>query len=246
MRRLLAPVVALLVLTTGCAKQSTTTTLNVLAASSLTDVFGALGKTYELSHKNVRLQFTFAGSQELAAQVKDETPADVLATADQITMDGLGGHVLAPTRRVIAGNSLTIAVGPGNPHNIRGLADLARPAMRVVLAADNVPAGHYSRQSLVKAGVTLTPKSEEIDVRTVLTRVRTGEADAGIVYITDLRSAGHAASSVPIPAVQNVVTAYCAAALKDGENTGPSAAFVTWLGSAEAKSTLNEYGFTTP
>jgi molybdenum ABC transporter molybdate-binding protein len=245
-KRPLAAIVALLVLATGCGRQSTTTTLTVLAASSLTDAFGELGKAYELSHKNVKIRFSFAGSQELAAQVKEGVPADVLATADQVTMEGLAAHVLTPTRRVIAGNSLTIAVGPGNPENIRGLADLASPGLRVVLAAENVPVGRYSRQALAKAGVTLTPKSEEIDVRTVLTRVRTGEADAGIVYITDLRSAGHAASSVPIPAAQNVAAAYCAAALRDGENPDPSAAFVTWLGSAEAKATLNKYGFVTP
>jgi molybdate transport system substrate-binding protein len=246
LKRLLAAVTALLAVATGCGGPDTSTTLTVLAASSLTDVFGELGKAYGMSHKNVKIQLSFAGSQELGAQVKEGAPADVLATADETTMNRLDTKLERPTRRVIAYNSLTIAVAPGNPQNIRGLADLARPGLRVVLAADSVPVGRYSRQALAKAGVTVTPKSEEIDVRTVLTRVRTGEADAGIVYITDLRSAGRAASSVPIPAAQNVTASYPAVVIKDSEHKDASAAFVSWLGSAAAKATLNEYGFSTP
>jgi molybdenum ABC transporter molybdate-binding protein len=248
LRRVNASVTALvtvLVMTlAGCGGSATSTTLTVLAASSLTDVFGELGRTYRLSHKDVTIRFSFAGSQELAAQVKEGAPADALATADAQTMDGVAKYVSG--RRVFAHNSLTIAVAPGNPRRIRGPADLSRPGLRVVLAAQNVPVGRYSRQVLDKAGATVRPRSEEIDVRSVLTRVRTGEADAGIVYITDLKSAGRAVSSVPIPADQNVTANYPAAAVKDADHQDAAKAFVTWLTSAEARATLNKYGFTTP
>jgi molybdate transport system substrate-binding protein len=232
---------------TGCGggpAGSSTTTLTVLAASSLTDVFGELGRVYHLSHRSVKIRFSFAGSQELAEQVKEGTPADVLATADTRTMDGLATYL--SDRQVLARNSLTIAVAPGNPHRIRGLADLARPELRVVLAAQDVPVGRYARQSLAKAGVTVRPRSEEIDARSVLTRVRTGEYDAGIVYITDLKSAGRAASSVPIPAAQNVTASYPAAVVEESDHEDAARALVTWLSSAEAKATLNKYGFATP
>jgi molybdate transport system substrate-binding protein len=229
---------------TGCGGSPASTRLTVLAAASLTDVFGEIGRAYRLSHKNMTIRFSFAGSQDLAAQVEQRARADVLVTADDMTMDGVATYVT--DRRVIAHNSLTIAVAPGNPYGIRGLADLARRRLRVVLAAPNVPAGRYSRQALRKARVTVRPRSVEIDVRSVLTRVRTGEADAGIVYITDLKSAGRAASSVPIPADQNVTANYPAAVVKDSGHQEAAKAFAAWLGSAEAEATLNEYGFATP
>lgn len=242
---------AVVTVVTGCGGSSGPTTLTVLAASSLTDAFPELGRAYQASHKNVRIRFSFAGSQELATRVKDgggaaDAPADVIATADAPTMDTVAKYVDRSSRRVIAYNSLTIAVAPGNPRRIRGPADLSRPRLRVVLAAANVPAGRYSGQVLAKAGVTVRPASEEIDVRSVLTRVRTGEADAGIVYITDLRSAGRAASSVPIPAAHNVRASYPAAVIDDGDHKEASTAFVTWLGSAAAKAVLGEHGFITP
>jgi molybdenum ABC transporter molybdate-binding protein len=249
-KHLPAALAVVLTVATGCGGSSGPTTLTVLAASSLTDAFHELGPAYQSSHQNVKLRFSFADSQELAEQVKEQVkenaPADVLATADAPTMDGLAEYVDRPSRRVIAYNSLTIAVAPGNPRRIHELADLDRPGLRVVLAALNVPAGRYSRQVLTKAGVTVRPASEEVDVRSVLTRVRTGEADAGIVYLTDLRSAGRAASSVPIPAAQNVTASYPTAVIDDSGHKDASAAFVTWLGSAAARSVLNANGFTTP
>lgn len=246
MKGFLAAVVLLLATATGCGGAAGPVTLTVLAASSLTDVFAELGRGYERSHQDVRLRFVYAGSQELAAQVKDGAPADVLATADVRTMDGVAKQVPREGRRVFAYNSLTVAVAPGNPRRIKGLADLARPRLRVVLAAEPVPIGGYSRQALAKAGVTVRPRSEEIDARSVLTRVRTGEADAGIVYITDMRSAGRAASSVPIPAAQNVTATYPAGVTADSDHEAAAAAFVTWLGSAEAKNVLDKNGFRTP
>lgn len=228
----------------GCGGSPGPATLTVFAASSLKDVFGEMGKVYEHSHRDVRLRFVFAGSQELVQQLREREPADVLVTADEPTMTAAAKLVGGP--RIIARNSMTIAVSPGNPKKVRGVADLVRPGLRVVLGAPTVPAGRYARQILRKAGLTVRAASEEISARSVLTRVRTGEADAGIVYITDMRSAGAAASSVPIPAAQNITAVYPAAPVGRSARRGAAAALVAWLTSAEAVKVLNRHGFRTP
>ena len=236
----------LLMAVTGCAGSGGSTTLTVFAASSLVDAMNELGPAYQRSHAEVTIRFSFARPQELADRLAEHEPADVIAITDSTAMTGLRKYVSGTGGRVFAYTSLTIAVAPGNPLRIRGLADLSRPRIRVVLPARTAPGGGYARQSLAKAGVTVRPASEEIDVPSVLTRVRTGEADAGIVYVTDLKSAGRAASSVPIPAAQNVTAGYPAAVVEDSDHKDASAAFVSWLGSATAKRILADHGFGTP
>ncbi|MFL6051947.1 MAG: molybdate ABC transporter substrate-binding protein [Actinoallomurus sp.] len=236
--------VALVLAGCGVASGDERITLNVLAASSLTEAFEEFGTAYGTAAKNVTVRFEFAGSKDLALNVQERDPADVLATADQASMDSVADKVSA--RRAFAYNSMTIAVAPGNPKHVQGLASLADPRLRVVLGGPIVPVGRYAAQVLAKAGVTVRPRAEEADARTVLTRVRTGEADAGIVYVTDLRSAGIAASSVPIPAQQNVTATYFAAALRGSAHGSAAKAFVAWLRSATATAILRKYGFPTP
>jgi molybdate transport system substrate-binding protein len=239
-----AAIVAMVVGLAGCGMASgdERITLQVLAASSLTDAFGELGAAYRATHRHVAsVGFTFDGSQEIATEVADREHADVLATADGASMDLAAKQVGA--RRVFAHGSMTIAVAPGNPRHVRGLADLANPGLRVVLGGPNVPVGRYAQQVLAKAGVRVRPASEEADARTVLTRVRTGVADAGIVYVTDMRSAGVAASSVAIPAQQNVVATYFAAPARQSEHGADARDFVNWLGSPPATMILRKYGF---
>ncbi|MGW0661290.1 molybdate ABC transporter substrate-binding protein [Streptodolium elevatio] len=226
----------------GSAKPPSSIT--VLAAASLTGAFNEAKEAYTKDNKDQDVKFSFAGSQELAAQVKQGAPADVVATADTKTMDGLAGEVNSPT--LFAKNKLTIVVAPGNPKNIKTLADLARTDLTVVLAGPTVPVGRYARESLGKAGVTVKPKSEETDVKAVLTRVRMGEADAGIVYTTDVKSAGDAVASVDIPDEFNVVAAYPVAVIKDSRQQGPAAAFTQWLLTPEAREILKKYGFAAP
>jgi molybdate transport system substrate-binding protein len=240
----LAAAGALLLALTGCgvAAGDERVTLTVLAASSLTDAFAELGTGFQTTHKNVTLQFQFVGSQEAAADVSAHEPSDVIATADVATMEGVSD--LVSDRRVFARSSMTIAVAPGNPKRIHGLADLASSRLRVVLGGPTVPVGRYAQQVLTKAGVSVRPSSEEADARTVLTRVRTGVADAGIVYVTDMRSAGVSATSVAIPAQQNVVATYVAAAVRLGHHDAIAQSFVNWLGSPEAKTIMQKYGFT--
>jgi molybdate transport system substrate-binding protein len=236
--------VALALAGCGIASGDERITLKVLAASSLTEAFEELGTAYGAAEKDTTVRFEFAGSQELAMDVDEREPADVLATADRASMDTVAGKVTG--RRAFAYNTLTIAVAPGNPKHVQGLTSLADRRLRVVLGGPIVPVGRYAAQVLARAAVTVRPRSEEADARTVLTRVRTGEADAGIVYVTDMRSAGISASSVPIPAQQNVTATYFAAAVRDGAHDPAAKAFVAWLGSPTAKAILRKYGFPTP
>ncbi|MEV5752013.1 molybdate ABC transporter substrate-binding protein [Actinoallomurus sp. NPDC052308] len=236
--------VALALAGCGIASGDERINLTVLAASSLTEAFEELGTAYGAAAKNVTVRFEFAGSQDLAMDVEEREPADVLATADQASMDTVADRVTG--RRAFAYNSMTIAVAPGNPKHVQGLASLADSRLRVVLGGPIVPVGRYAAQVLAKAGVTVRPRSEEADARTVLTRVRTGRADAGIVYVTDMRSAGISATSVPIPAQQNVTATYFAAALRASDHEPAAKAFVAWLRSPTATAILRKYGFPTP
>ncbi|WP_432120797.1 molybdate ABC transporter substrate-binding protein [Streptomyces sp. S1] len=218
--------------------------LTVLAAASLTDVFKTAGAAYEKSHPGTELTFSFAGSQELVAQVSQGAPADVLVTADTKSMDKVKADTGTPA--IIAKNRLVIATGEGNPHKVDDLEDLADTKLKVVLAAPEVPAGKYSKQILDKQKITVKPVSQEPNVRAVLSKVELGEADAGLVYKTDAESAKDKVDAVEIPDDQNAVAQYPAATLKDSKNAEAAAAFVAWLSSPEGQKILQDAGFQKP
>lgn len=220
------------------------TTLTVLAAASLTNAAAEITTVYQGEHPDVRLRFSLAGSQELASQVRQGVPADVLVTADAPTMDGLGD--LVGDEVLVASNELSIVVAATNPEGIEALDDLARPDVITVLAAPNVPAGRYARAVLDSAGVQVKARSEEPDVRAVLTRVRLGEADAGIVYVTDIAAGGDEVEAVPIPADVNVVARYPAAVLADTKQAEAAAELVDWLAAPAGLDVLTSFGFQRP
>ncbi|MER7467769.1 molybdate ABC transporter substrate-binding protein [Streptomyces sp. NPDC097981] len=215
--------------------------LTVLAASSLTDVFKTAGAAYEKAHPGTKITFSFAGSQELAAQVKQGSPADALVTADTKTMDGLKAETNDAS--VIARNRLVIATGKGNPFKVDELKDLADSKIKVVLAAPEVPVGRYSKQILDAQKIEVKPVSQEPNVRAVLSKVELGEADAGLVYKTDSAKSGDKVVTVDIPDEQNAVASYPAATLKQSKNADAAAAFVAWLNSPEAQKILQDAGF---
>ncbi|MFJ8649799.1 molybdate ABC transporter substrate-binding protein [Streptomyces sp. NPDC093546] len=218
--------------------------LTVLAAASLTSVFETAGAAYEKANPGTKITFSFAGSQELIAQVSQGSPADALVTADTKSMDKVKADTGAAT--VIAKNRLVIATGEGNPHKVDNLKDLADTKLKVVLAAPEVPAGKYSKQILDAQKITVKPVSQEPNVRAVLSKVELGEADAGLVYKTDAESARDKVDAVEIPDAQNAIAQYPAAALKGSKNAEATAAFVAWLSSPEAQKILQDAGFQKP
>ncbi|MFI7236384.1 molybdate ABC transporter substrate-binding protein [Streptomyces cyaneofuscatus] len=218
--------------------------LTVLAASSLTDVFKKAGAAYEKENPGTKVTFSFAGSQELAAQVKQGAPADALVTADTKTMDGLSGETGTPT--VIAKNRLVIAVGEGNPEKVGNLKDLADTKLKVVLAAPEVPVGRYSKQIIDARKIAVKPVSQEPNVRAVLSKVELGEADAGLVYRTDAETAPDKVDAIDIPDAENAVASYPAATLKGSKHSEAAAAFVAWLSTPAAQKILQGAGFQQP
>ncbi|MFC1415210.1 molybdate ABC transporter substrate-binding protein [Streptacidiphilus cavernicola] len=228
----------------GGSSSAPKATLTVLAAASLTDVFKTAGAAYQKDHPGTTVTFSFAGSQELAAQVKQGAPADALVTADTKTMDGLKDSTGTPT--TIAKNRLVIVTAPGNPMKVENLKDLSDSKLKVVLAASEVPVGRYSQQVLDAQKITVKPVSQEPNVRAVLSKVQLGEADAGIVYATDASSAGGKVATVQIPDAQNAIASYPAATLKTSKDARAAQEFVTWLNSEQAQQILQAAGFQKP
>lgn len=220
--------------------------VTVLAAASLSGVFPKIGDAFTAANPGASVELSFAGSSTLATQIRQGAPADVFASADTTTMDGLVQAGLAsgaPT--VFATNQLAIIVEKGNPKGITSLADLARPGVLYVTAAPEVPIARYSADALQRAGVTVTPVSQEADVKGIVTKVTAGEADAGIVYTTDVAAAGDKATGIALPGA-GVVATYPAAVLSESTQTGTAAAFVQFLRSPTAQELLAAAGFGRP
>jgi molybdate transport system substrate-binding protein len=221
--------------------------LIVFAAASLTDAFEGIARAFTAAHPGVRVTFNLAGSTTLAAQVNQGAPADVLASADTVQMDvvAAAGN-LAGEPAVFASNRLMIAVEPGNPFGVTGLEDLAVPGLVLVLPAEDVPAGRYARQALASRGVTVTPASLELDVRATMSRVLLGEADAAIVYESDVIASGGRVEGVAIPREHNVVATYPIVVLAGARNPTAAEAFVAFVLDAEGQAILADHGFTAP
>jgi molybdate transport system substrate-binding protein len=221
-------------------------TITVFAASSLNEGYTAIGKEFQKSHPGTMVTFTFGGSSMLVSQIQQGAIGDVFASADQPNMQKLiDARLTAESPIVFARNNLEIVVGKGNPKHITSLADLGRSGLVVVLCAPAVPCGRYAAQALQKAGVSVRPASQEADVKAVLSKVALGEADAGIVYITDVNAAGTAVEGVAIPAAVNVVAEYPIVILKDSQNRALARAFISYV-LTDGRRMLARYGFTSP
>jgi molybdate transport system substrate-binding protein len=219
-----------------------TVSITVFAAASLTDAFGEAAEVFRARKAHARVVFSFGSSSTLATQIASGAHADVFASADELSMGRLvDAHLVDDGPGIFA-----IAVAPGNPKKVTSLADLARPGMVVVLAAPTVPAGKYAAEALAKASVRVTPASQELDVRAVLNKVALGEADAGIVYATDLRAGGARVSGVAIPESQQVVARYPIAVVTGSAEPSVARAFVDFVLSDDGQALLARYGFTRP
>ena len=219
----------------------------VFTAASLGESFERIAADFEAAHPGVDVAINVAGSQQLSGQIAHGAPADVFASADTVEMTKLAdAGLLAAPPRIFAGNALGIAVEPGNPHGITGLKDLGRRELTVVLPADGVPAGRYARTALRRRGVEVSPVSLEVNVRAVLAKVVLGEADAGIVYRSDVVSAGDAVDVVPVADEDNVAAAYPVAVLADAPSPAAARAFADHLLTPAAQRRLAAFGFTEP
>ena len=240
----------------GSGTQSTR--LSVFAAASLADAFDEIGRSFEANNPGVSVSFNYGGSNQLARQILEGAPADVFASANQRQMDVVieSGQVVSATERTFVRNRLVVVFSADNPTQIRTLNDLAKPGIKIVLAAEAVPVGQYALDFLRKASdaaefseaygemVLANVVSYEENVRAVLRKVELGEADAGIVYTSDI--SGTAAESVgdlDIPDELNTIAVYPIAPIKESNNAAMAQRFVDYVLSQEGQSVLADYGF---
>jgi molybdate transport system substrate-binding protein len=243
--------------TPSAAPESSPVTLNILAAASLTEAFQEIAPAFEAAHEGVTLQFNFAGSQQLAQQLANDAPADVFASANKKQMDVAveAGRIAADAPVNFVQNRLVVVLPADNPAGITSLADLAKPGLKIVLAAKEVPVGQYALDFLAKAdadvslgsgysaGVLANVVSYEENVKAVLTKVSLGEADAGIVYTSDAASATAGIVQIEIPDGLNVIAQYPIAVVADSMHSDLARAFVEWIQSTEGQKVLEKYGF---
>ncbi|WP_211286329.1 molybdate ABC transporter substrate-binding protein [Rathayibacter tritici] len=247
----LAPTAAVLLLLAGCSAPAGPSSsgghLTVFAAASLKGAFTELASGFEASRPGAHVELSVAGSSDLATQIVNGAPADVFASADERTMSTVADAGLVAGDPVdIATNTLEIAVPPGNPAEIVSLADLARPGTATVVCAPQVPCGAAAVAVEQAAGVDIAPVSEESSVTDVLGKVSSGEADAGLVYATDVRGSGGSVTGIPFAESSAAVNTYPIAALTGAGDSSTAAAFVAYAASDAGRAVLAAAGFGAP
>ncbi len=238
-RAALALLLAGLVVVTGCTSDARTAkgrTLTVFAASSLTRAFGDMARAFEVDHPGLQVELSLAGSQALAAQIREGAPAQVIATADLPTANGLAARLDGPPV-VFAHNQLALLTPAGSPKLTR-LAELS--GRRVVLAGPTVPVGKAAAAALAAAGVTVQPVSLEDSATGVVTKVRLGEADAGIAYATDLVSA----EGIQGAPLEGTRTDLAIAAVAGQPHPADAEAFLRFVRSPAGRAIMESWGFT--
>jgi molybdate transport system substrate-binding protein len=240
---------------------ATAAELTVFAAASLTDAFNEIGKNFEAANPGTSVSFNFAGSQQLAQQIGQGAPADVFASANNAQMAGAikSGQVVSGSQKTFARNRLVVIYPAANPGKLSQLQDLANPGLKVVLADKSVPVGDYALDFLTRASAspdftaTFSPTvlanvvSYETDVKQVLAKVALGEADAGIVYTTDITpDAAAKVGRLNIPDALNTVASYPIAAIQGSANAALAQKFVDYVLSSEGQAVMAKYGFLPP
>jgi molybdate transport system substrate-binding protein len=257
MKRFLYAMTLALILN-ACGAASTNSeplTLTVYAAASLTDAFIEIGKAFEVLHPGSTVAFNFGGSQNLRTQIEQGALADVFASANKKEMDALimGSFVGTNAPRVFLTNQLVVILPEENPARILSLEDLSKPGLKLVLAAEEVPAGRYAREMLANLNtlygseyrekVLLNVVSNEDNIRQAATKVQLGEADASIVYRSDVVAVPEL-QRIEIPAEMNVIAEYPIAALTQSANSELANDFIDYLLSSAGQATLKKWGFT--
>ena len=259
MKRTMPVLILIAILLVGCANsnESKPRALTVFAAASLTDAFTEIGKNFESQNPNVTVTFNFAGSQALRTQIEEGAPADVFASASAKEMDALiaGSFAAKESSQIFLSNKLAVIVPADNPAGIDSLDDLANSGVKIVLAAEEVPVGNYSRQAFelmnasfgadFKNNVLANVVSNEDNVKQVVAKVQLGEADAGIVYMSDAVVAPEL-ETIQIPDEMNVIAKYPIAPLVESDNIELARAFVAYVLSDEGQAILRKWGFAPP
>lgn len=228
---------------TGCGSSTSAgeQTLTVFAASSLKGTFTSLAATFEASHPGVKVVFDFDGSAALVTQIKAGAPADVFASAATKNMTALGATAVDP--KDFATNVLEIATPSGNPAHVAGLSDLGRSGLNLVVCDPAVPCGAAAATLATKNHLTLSPVSKEQSVAGVLSKVETGQADAGLVYVTDVKGAAGKVDGITIPKADNVTSTYPIAVLSGATQTALAQQWVAFVLSSSGQQVLRDAGF---
>jgi len=252
MRRLLLAGVVGSLMVTGCSSSSghvsstdgkPTRTVVVFAAASLKSAFTTLAQKFESAHPGVHIVSSFGGSDTLAAQIVQGAPVDVFASANQTTMATVSKAGDARTPTDFAKNQLEIAVPRGNPRHVASLADLAKPGVKLALCATAVPCGSAAAKALQAGHVAAHPVTLEQDVTSVLTKVELGEVDAGIVYQTDVNTAGGKVEGITFPEASQATNTYPIAVVSTGKNPAGGSDFVQFVLSPTGQQVLTSVGF---
>jgi len=220
--------------------------ITVFAAASLTDAFNTLGKNFQAAHPGTTITFNYGASSALATQITQGAPADVFASASTKNMDQVVTAKAASDPTTFVKNEMEIAVPPSNPANVTQLSDLAKSSVKVVLCQPEVPCGATAQKVFSNAKITVKPVSEEADVKSTLAKVTLGEADAGVVYVTDVLAAKDKVKGVEIPEDVNASTSYPIAPLTASKNADLAKAFVDYVLSPDGASVLSAAGFAKP
>ena len=221
--------------------------ITVYAAASLQPTFTELGARFENDHPGTTVTFNFAGSSSLVTQLTQGAPADVFASANAENMTkAVDSGVVSGAPVDFAANTLTIVTPPGNPRGVQRFSDLADPDLQVVVCAPQVPCGAATETIERSTGVALRPASEESSVTDVLGKVVSGQADAGLVYVTDAADAGDDVTEVPFPEAADAVNVYPIAVLRSSANPAAAQDFVELVTGAQGREVLVSAGFAAP